>query len=240
MQPIPKILAPHNGRYSIHIVGRLITMPLIWSLFMFGALGIGFGCDMNSPEVSTDLYPDLSIPVYSNAINIKNYTDQKAQIKSKSYGVTLPYPADEIVRFYNKVMTEYDFVPYISDGYEKKEWSTFQDESRGDNRYIRQFAKAWLCKDNKKKAILFLRYETSKENNWSDELIVTLQIMPAFNERALTNLFNELEEEGKLEEFMELLKKYSTPDQTVDFDRAIRENPQDSYLPIYKDIIEGR
>jgi len=222
----------------MHIVGKLTAMPLICTLFVFGASGIGFGCDMNSLEVTTDPYPNLSIPVYSDAINIENYTDRKAKIKSKSYRVTLLYPANEIVTFYNKVMTEYNFVPYIRDGYEKKKWSTFQDESRGDTRYIRQFSKVWICKDNKKKAILFLRYETSEHNDWSDELIVALQIMPAFNERALANFFDKLEEEGKLEEFMTLLKRYSTPDQTVDFDRAIRENPQNPYLPMYKDIIE--
>ncbi|KAF5430750.1 hypothetical protein C5S39_07190 [Candidatus Methanophagaceae archaeon] len=36
---------------------------------------------------------------------------------------------------------------------------------------------------------------------------------------------------------MELLARYSTPNQDIDFDKAIRENPENYYLKEYKAIV---
>lgn len=68
--------------------------------------------------------------------------------------------------------------------------------------------------------------------------MVRCQIAPFIKSKEISDFLKRLEAKGKFKNFYELLKKYSTPDQNVDFKRALRENPNNENLKEYYELIK--
>ena len=182
---------------------------------------------------------EFSIPIYPSAKKIKSYFDDKAKVYSKSYYVRLDYPPRSLISFYSKEMKKLNYSEYKECGHNTGKWIEFEDISNKTLYHIHQFSKVWIDNDSKRKVILLLSYKSQNKKKIYDKLCVTLQVMPLFDEKALNEFLNELERDGKFEEFMRLLKKYSTEEKKVDFEKAIDENPNNLYLQRYKQIIKN-
>jgi hypothetical protein len=221
----------YNKSGFLLLIGKIVIVSSLGALFIYGFCG---------SRANNDPYPHIEIPIYSNPKTIKSYVDSFASIKSKSYKIKQAYPADKIIDFYAQAMKEVGFRPYKEAHGVQENWINFEDESKGGIRHIRQFSKAWISSDEIMEAILVLRYESLNENNWPDELFITFQIMQAFEEKPIDDFIKKLRENGKYCEFMELLKQYSTPNQDIDFENAIKENPDNGYLKEYQKIINKK
>lgn len=218
----------YNKSVFLLLIGNIVIIISLGTFFIYGFCGSG---------ANNDPYPNIEIPIYSNPKTIKSYVDSLASIKSKNYKIKQAYPAEKIINFYSQAMKKIGFKPYKEKYGVQEKWITFEDETKGGIRHIRQFSKAWISADGIIEAILVLRYESLNENHWSDDLFITFQIMQALNEQAIDDFFKKLRENGKFCEFMKLLKKYSTPKQEIDFEKAIKENPDNDYLKEYQKII---
>jgi len=189
-------------------------------------------------ESFNDLYSNIVIPVYPQKTrSFRKYYDFEAKVKSVSYNIEQPYPANNVINFYNNSMIKSKFKPYTNDLYPNT-WIVFQDISTENESYIRQFSKIWVNKNYKIKSLLILRYKSFEKNRWGNNLLITFQMMPAMNEKAIHDLLDKLKEGGKFQEFMTLLNKYSTPNGDVDFIKAIKENPENMYLVEYYNLVK--
>ncbi len=181
---------------------------------------------------------ELTIPIYPSATEMKSYSDDEAKVYSKSYHIKLDYPPINLISFYDEEMQKRSFCGYEKDGDSAGRWIEFEDISSGTFYHVHQFSKIWINSTNKQKAVLLLTYKSEKRETIYDKLWVTLQVMPFFDEKALNEFFSELENDGKFEEFMRLLKRYSAAEK-IDFIKAISENPNNLYLQRYQQILKN-
>lgn len=189
-------------------------------------------------NMSGEPYPQIEIPIYSGAKDVNYFVDLNLQLKSKSYVIEVAYPATEVINFYNRKLKELGFNEFLEDPVAKAKWISFQDGTKKGHPFIRQFAKFWVDQEKRIEILLVLRYETAMPKKWDNKLSVVCQVAPFVERKEIDEFFEKLEKEGKSEYFFKLLEKYSTADQNVDFERAIRENPNNQYLKEYRDLIE--
>lgn len=183
-------------------------------------------------------YPQIEIPTYLGAKDVDYFVDLTLQLKSKSYVVESAYPATEVINFYNRKFKELGLNEFLEDPVAEAKWINFQDGTKKGHPFIRQFAKSWIDQEKRIEILLVLRYETTISKKWNDKLLVVCQIAPFVEHKVIFDFFKKLEKEGKSEYFFKLLEKYYTTDQNVDFERAIRENPNNQYLKEYRDLIK--
>lgn len=220
-------------KLKIRVNYRIILLYLFFYLSIH--IFIGVIPSLFCSQEYIDPLNEPSIPIYHSAKDIKNYVNEEEKVYSKSYYVTHDCPPNKLISFYDEELKRLNYNEH--EKYLGK-WMVFQDNSQKTLYYVHQFSKVWISNDNKQKAILLLRYKNKNKKNLYDKLYVTLQIMPVFNEKDLNEFLKEIEENGKFEEFMQLLKKYSNAKNSIDFDKAIDENPSNKYLQRYKKIIE--
>lgn len=135
-------------------------------------------------------------------------------------------------------MGKLKFLIDYNDNNTTKNWISYEDESSGEKKLIRQYSQVWINKNASKKALLVLTYESNNRKLNMEELHVTIQIMPYYDETLIDNFLNELRINGKYEDFMRLLERYSTDNQNINFEKAIKENPENKYLRTYRDLIK--
>jgi len=183
-------------------------------------------------------YPQIEIPIYPSAKDLRFYSDESANITSKSYIVDIPYPASNIINFYNKEFEVRGLKACKDSHGSNEQWISYQDATGKEILYVRQFSQCWFSVEGGNKILLFLRYETSIPTKWNDNLLVICQIMPLRRDKDLNDFLKKLEKEGKLEDFLILLDRYTSPDKNIDFDKAIHENPNQPLLKEYYDLIK--
>ena len=126
-------------------------------------------------------------PIYSGAKGIKEYSLKDGLIKGIFYKVKIPYPAKEVLDFYEKEMKKMGYIPFVEEDlkYADRTWQTFQDTTKRGSPYVNQLIAYWVNPQKTKRVVLGLRYcYYVKPNNskvvlgYNDDLEVTFQIMP--------------------------------------------------------------
>lgn len=209
---------------------RVIVVPILFMLMLFNVTSSG--------GIQEEPYPDINISIYPDAINVNSYSDGRAGVKSKSYNVQMAYPPKKIISFYGEEVAKIGFTEFQGSTLLSEEWIKFRDGTKPAKPYVRQFAKAWLEPKKNIRLILVLRYETILPDQWNNNLFVVCQLMPYRADKTIKEFFDKLEKDGKFEQFVKLLEKYSSSDQTVDFEKAVRENPENPNLLEYYSIIK--
>ncbi len=210
------------------IIIFIFIIVLFYLLYNFNPIG----------GISANPYPKIEIPIYPAAANIVYFSDISAQIKSKSYMVEVDYPATKVIDFYNIELKRLGFTKFNKDVMTTERWIYFQDGTKKGKPFVCQYVEFWIDQEKKIEIILILRYETTSYGNWNNKLLVVCQIMPYIDDNAINEFFKKLDREGIFEDFMELLKKYATDKQNVDFEKAIRENPDNQYLIEYYNLLK--
>ena len=206
---------------------RIAMLCVILSIFNL--------CKMLYAE--TDPHPQIDIPIFPNAHDIKKYVNISQGTKSVSYIVNIKYPATEVLKYYESIFKEKGWIPSLRDNFEKKEWDCFIDGLRPGNPYVRQLLGLWSNAQLDLEAALALIY-IKNGKNWGNELNVLCQIQPKIDTTKLDAFFRKLEESNKRAEFVKILDVYRKPNGEVDLEKAIIENPKNIYLKEYKSIID--
>jgi hypothetical protein len=217
---------------------KIITKKYIQKLlisFVFIVTINTFSVDIEA----TNKICSFTIPIYSDATFITNYMDTKTKVESKSYIVKAKYPPNKIIDFYKSEMEKLKFITDYNDNNTTKNWISYEDESSGEKKLIRQYSQVWINKNTSKKALLVLTYESKNEKMNIEELHVTIQIMPYYDLTSIENFFTELRTKGKYEDFMKLLERYSNDKQNINFEKAINENPDNEDIRTYRDLIKS-
>ena len=190
------------------------------------------GCSDSSP----DPYPKIDLPIFTGAIQKKEFIDFRKKIKSVSYQLKIEYPANKVINFYKAKWKENGFT--LKESSEPK-WENFIDDTLEGNPEIRQLLLSWENRKLQEEAFLALVYRNSGKG-WSDELNVTCQLQPAVDISAIEKFMEELKVAGddKYSDFMKLLNSYRGKNGQVDLEKAIKENKDNAYLQRYKELVE--
>lgn len=194
-----------------------------------------FSVSCHKANNQKDPYPDIKIPVYGGAEDIKYFSDMSIFVKSVNYILRVNYPATEVIDFYNKEFNELKFEDYSKCNI-KTNWDIIRSAMKNDYPFTRRFAQCWLDPKKEIEIFVILQYGTNSPDKWTNKLSVFCQIEPFFDETDIENFFDKLRKKGKLGNFMSLLQKYSTSDQNIDLEKAINENPKNQNLIEYYNL----
>ena len=181
-----------------------------------------------------DPYPSIEIPILSDGYKIKRVIGHPEGTKSLNYFVRIPYPATDVLQFYDSKLRQVGWVASVDKT--KRHWERFIDNNGEGGARVRQLLASWINPALKLEAILVLRY-VEVGNSWNNELHVLCQIQPFIGTRRLEDFFKRLSESKHHGDFMRLLDSYRMSNGDVDIDKAVRENPDNSNLQEYKRII---
>lgn len=180
----------------------------------------------------------ITIPKYQNGYNVDTHEDLERKIKSISYYLRIDYPAKDVIDFYSAKMRQLNYLPLENENIEPGIWVSYEDNTDQKLLKIKQYYQSWISEDKKNKGTLVLIYESDYREINKSELLVTFQLMPFYETSNIDKFFDELEKKGNFEEFMNLLKRYSLDNGNIDFKKAIKENPNNIDLQIYRDLIK--
>ena len=184
---------------------------------------------------AVDPYPSIEIPIFPGSYQTRAVFCQPKGTKSLNYFVRIPYPAREVLEFYDGKLRQVGYVVSLSK--HKRQWESFIDDTLEGGKRVRQLLASWINPALKSEAFLVLRYvEINKK--WTNELHVLCQIQPLIDTTQMEDFFERLSKLGRFEEFMKLLDSYRMSNGNVDIDKAIYENPGNNNLKEYKKIID--
>lgn len=130
---------------------------------------------------------DSEIPIYPSAVELKKATLQNGLIEAVSFEVKIPYPASDVLAFYERELPKLGYEPYVEKYYEyaDRKWSFFEDGTEKGAPDVATLNASWANQKLSRRAILMLRYMWTRPDkskqiilNENDELKVKFQIMP--------------------------------------------------------------
>jgi len=165
----------------------LLVILLVVAL---SSLCIECGSKDQKPKINQVDLKDFEIPMYGYAENVKPYTLEDGLIKGVSYTVKIPYPAPDVLKFYDEAMRKIGYESFVEDHlkYADRIWQTFIDGTIKGQPYVAQLNASWADPKREVIAILNLRYywyvdhtkpKIILQENYN--LNITFQIMPFFN-----------------------------------------------------------
>lgn len=165
---------------------RFAFISLIVGVIAFFFVGCGSGKNGRSETkgVSTS---DFKIPIYGYAQNVKPFVLEGGLVRGVSYTVKLPYPAPDVLNYYDEAMNEIGYQPFVEEHskYTDRTWQTFVDGTMKGRPYVTQLNANWVDQKHENRAVLNLRYYWYPDHTSAkivlgenDDLNVSIQIMP--------------------------------------------------------------
>lgn len=195
-------------------------------------------CSQNVVGRETDPFPEIDMPIVPNAYNVYKTNNKPIFTKSVNYNLRVSYPATDVITFYNNKFTKGEWTLIGGMKGEESHWETFVDGTRKGSPQVRQYLALWRDSANKKEIILALKYQKAQDENWNDELWIGCQIHMVIDPRELQEFFGRIEASGEYRELMELVAKYRMSDGETDFQKAVKENPENKLLLEYRKLSE--
>ena len=134
---------------------------------------------------------NYNILIPKKSFNINKHIDAERKIITIQYSIHKNYAADELILFYNAIMTNHKYEPYYSEKINLGEakWQKFIDDTKTGHPVVFQYSKMWIGKQEHYIILLLLQYydysiDIDKVSSFeniipkNDEVHVTLQIMP--------------------------------------------------------------
>ena len=168
---------------AVQIVLIILTIVVLSSL--------GIKCDSKDQKLKTNQIDlkGFEIPMYGYAENVRSYTLEDGLIKGVSYKVKMPYPAPDVLNFYDEAMRKIGYEPFVEEHLKNadRKWQTFVDSTKKGQPYVAQLNARWTDPKRKVRTILNLRYYWYVDHTKSKILLeenhnlnITFQIMPFF------------------------------------------------------------
>lgn len=151
-----------------------------------------FGCrnvEVNHSQKEINEFKDIKLPIYKSASNIDEGFNKKYLIKYVSYNVEIYYPAEDIIKFYDKEMASISFEPFVEDYYKGRDraWNTYVDGTKEGSPDITSCKMSWVNHNKTKRATLVLKYywrnkKKQRVLNTNNKLEVEFRIQPFYLE----------------------------------------------------------
>ena len=166
-------------------VARFCLLILALFLTLYGCRNVEGSHD----EEKINEFKYVKLPIYRTASNIDEDFYEKYLIKHVKYNVEMYYPAEAIIKFYDKEMANISFEPFVEDYYEKRDrsWSTYVDGTKKGEPDVTSCKMSWANQDQTKRATLVLKYywpnkEKRRVLNTNKKLEVEFRIQPFYLE----------------------------------------------------------
>ena len=122
-----------------------------------------------------DPYPEIVLPVYKDAYDIKNTTNRKEGIKTLTYKIQTRYPATEVVEFYDAALNAAGWKPSFEIC--QRHWAGPNEEVGQKGLQAQQLFTSWLHpRYNLQLSLLMLYQPPGKKGQ--DEVIVQCRLYP--------------------------------------------------------------
>jgi len=133
------------------------TIIFYWILI----LTTKWGCDLWKTEEEKELILEIKnfeIPLYENAKNVDFFANNGGLVKGVSYNVSIYYPAQELISFYQNKMKALGFTHFKEENSnpEGHKWGFYNDGTIKDSPDVAHLNISWV--DERKRAILILKY----------------------------------------------------------------------------------
>jgi hypothetical protein len=156
---------------------RCLSIAFLYCTFI-ASIATGGGIEFLSKNSETI----SQFPVYEEGESVTEFSLNNGTIRGVTYEVTIPYPAEDVIKFYKKSMENRGY--FELDSSSPKIWERFVDDTKEGSPYITQYIEDWVDKEKKKRVRLVLIYSTSSatggKTNFADwiSLNVRIQSMP--------------------------------------------------------------
>jgi len=132
-------------------------------------------CDRPNSAPSTPIEAS-ELPVYKDAVKIKHHADDELERVSVSYQLITPFPAREVIEFYEAAFKEKGYEPFSEDGLSPMRWEVFNSKT-GDydpaHKSPARWIGSWVDDERSLRIILALVYrEDGRDKEWDETLLV--------------------------------------------------------------------
>lgn len=113
------------------------------------------GLDGTSAMQSKDLVKEF---VFPGGFDVNTYEQKEYHTYTISYSVKLPYPSQKVIEFYDRILGQDEWFPYVEAHrkYADRVWQDFVDETQKGSPLVHQLFTQW--KKGSEIAFLSLRY----------------------------------------------------------------------------------
>lgn len=132
---------------------------------MISLLIVALSCrkSENAHKEESPLIAELSsfeLPVFSGGEKFKEYSLGSGYLHGVSYKVQKPYPDLEVLRYYEKELSQIGMKPFVEKYYRcgDRSWQYFDDLTKEGNPFVAQLSASWADDKHSKRANLTLRY----------------------------------------------------------------------------------
>jgi hypothetical protein len=206
-----------------------------------------FALSSCAPTDQESIYPYVNVPTYGNALEITRKCDTDNRYEQLRYFVEVPFPADEVVKHYDKNMISAGFELYLEDGYGDRRWKIFNQSSLEYNSVKGPpclYISSWRNYDKQIRATLILAYNSALLKNGESEsksrLEVNFALQHFFDTNTVDAFFERVTAANELENFTALLREYTKNNGEVDFNKAKKDHPHNKWLNEYSSIVRGK
>jgi len=100
------------------------------------------------------------LPIFPDAFDIKHYRSSHVGIKGVSYNVNIQYPADNLIKYYEKELLLIGYKPFVEEYYLKgnSKWNLIQSEKSGKPVLYYGYSSSWVNKERNLRALLLMKY----------------------------------------------------------------------------------
>ena len=138
------------------------------------------GCTKSDP------FPGVQLPIYAGAMNLNKAFDSPAEgAKSVAYDVTMDFPANELIDFYNKEMSKIGFSPLPEEGIGTFKWEDFNTKSgrwEESSRVPARYTATWVNKEKTQRVWLYIVYKPKgNSKDWENMPMVSCSMAKYFD-----------------------------------------------------------
>ena len=184
----------------------------------------------------TDPFSSIALPVYQGGYDIKHSFSRMKGTKTLVYKVQTPYPAAEVLEFYDAVLNGRGWKPSFEIC--QRHWASLDDGTLKKELQARQLYTSWKHPQYRLQISLLLEYQRS-DLKGRDEVIVQCRLQPQLDNTQNEKFVGRLKESGQYQAFSKKLDAYRKPDGEVNSAQIaldIHHNKADENLVEYMRI----
>lgn len=192
-------------------------------------------CMAQSPN-SKPKFTAIDLPAMEGAYRLERGVEEGSRTFYLTYFLKIEYPPKKVTDFYIDYFKKNGWVE--TDRHTSNGWIDYPNQ-RGEERWwTTTYFTIWDQPEFGVSVQMGLSY-THETEEVDDELHVFFRTINTGFDKATWKFLGKLQKDPKGRDFFQLLSKYQKdPKSEPDFERAIRENPDNEYLKEYKAIYD--
>ena len=187
-----------------------------------------FSCSSNDNKLN--LYPNFPVPLFAGASEPSIDQEKEYFAQSTTYQIDKAVSPETIFDFYLEELTRLSFKQDNSPFYIKTEDTEYIEQGKWETPPAR-YMKGWTNQDNT------ITIKTTLDYTLDNKVKVIFFMHPYSNPEPLMNFKTELERNGEIKEFNRILSKYGVPNEEFDFEKALKEEPNNKVLKSFVALI---